>query len=88
MKAFKGLHKTFWDTTNKCENNNLSYFSLRPGLGWEGLNLYAALLSSKNKKSSMHLFFVKLEKLHFEPISGSFWVKNFKKQNFSSKKTI
>ena len=49
-------------------------------------NLYAAALSSKNQKSSMHLFFIKLEKLHFEPISGSFWVKNFKNKIFHVKK--
>ena len=36
LKGFKGLHKTFRSTTKKCENENL-IFSLRPGLGREGL---------------------------------------------------
>ena len=25
-EAYKGLHKTFWGTAKKCENNNSSYF--------------------------------------------------------------
>ena len=37
-ERLKGLHKTFWGTTNTCENKNLS-FSLRPGLGREGLKV-------------------------------------------------
>ena len=28
MKALKGLHKTFWGTTKKCENENLVYLEL------------------------------------------------------------
>ena len=40
MDGVIGLHKTFTfgGTTKKCENKNLSkFFSLRPGLGREGL---------------------------------------------------
>ena len=29
----KGLHKTFWGTTRKCENKNLSYFFFLFGIG-------------------------------------------------------
>ena len=40
-EGIQGLHKTFWGTTKKCENNNLiQFFSLRPGLGREGLKEY------------------------------------------------
>ena len=35
-KGFIGPHKTFRGTTKKCENKDL-IFSLRPGLGREGL---------------------------------------------------
>ena len=34
--GLKGLHKTFWGTTKKCENKNLFIFSLCLGLGWKG----------------------------------------------------
>ena len=27
-EGLKGLHKTFWGTTKKCENKNLTYFFL------------------------------------------------------------
>ena len=27
-EGLKGIHKTFWRTTKKCENKNLSQFSL------------------------------------------------------------
>ena len=37
-EGLKGLHKTFWGTTKKCENKNLSwFFSLCLGLGLEEL---------------------------------------------------
>ena len=28
IEGLKGLHKTFWSTTKKCKNKNLSYFFL------------------------------------------------------------
>ena len=34
LEGLKGLHKTFWGTTKKCENK---HFSLRSKLGREGL---------------------------------------------------
>ena len=38
-EGLKGLHKTFWGTTKRCENKNLSwFFSLLPGLGRKGLS--------------------------------------------------
>ena len=38
----KGLEKTFWGTIKKCENTKfLNFiFSLRPGLGREGLSSF------------------------------------------------
>ena len=45
--GFKGLHKTFWGTTKKCENKNLTFkfkfhlnliFHSSPWIGWGRLN--------------------------------------------------
>ena len=38
-EGLSGLQKTFWGTTKKCENKNLSFFSPCPGSGREGLRV-------------------------------------------------
>ena len=38
LKDLKGLHKTFWGTTKKCENKNLTQFSFQYNFQkWTGL---------------------------------------------------
>ena len=40
LQSFKGLHKTFWGTTKKCENKKLSLFLFSEMHGTRRVNLF------------------------------------------------
>ena len=49
LKGLKGLHKTFWGTTKKCENKNLTYF-------YSNTTFRNARPDGKGKQFSNHRF--------------------------------
>ena len=71
-EGLQGLHKTFWGNTKKCENKCKLIFSLRPGSGWEGLNIKNAVCEksgSNNDQSKLQFLEAEILKLRNENTS-------------------